>query len=96
MFYRTSSWAMTEGHNGDLWFAISSGVCRYNPVTGRMIKYLPNEEDKESLLGTYILDIFEDNYNGKQNRILRTILVYLEKQLRYVNKKRVEYLAIKN
>jgi len=63
LFYKTSSWAMTEDHSGDLWFATSSGICRYNSATGRMIKYLPNEEDKGSLKGTYILDIFEDNYN---------------------------------
>jgi len=63
LFYQTSSWAMTEDHNGSLWFAISSGVCQYKPATGQMVIYLPNEEDKGSLKGTYILDIFEDNYN---------------------------------
>ncbi len=63
LFYKTSSWAMVEDYAGDLWFAISSGLGRFHPETGKMTIYLPNEEDKGSLVGNNIIDLFEDNYH---------------------------------
>ena len=63
MFYKTSSWAMIEDHQNDLWFGIAEGLGRYHPENGEMTIYVPNEEDNESISGNYIYDIFEDSYN---------------------------------
>ncbi len=76
MFYKTSSWAMIEDHLGDLWFAIANGLGHYHHENGEMIFYLPNEEDNESLIGSYIYDVFEDNYNQIWVASARGVSVY--------------------
>lgn len=76
MFYKTSSWAMIEDHQGYLWFGIANGLGRYNPENGEMTSFIPNEEDAESLSGNYIYDIFEDNYNQIWVASARGVSVY--------------------
>ncbi len=63
MFYQTSSWAMMSDHQNNLWFSVAKGIARYNPSTGQLITYYPNQEDEASLSGSYVVDIMEDNYH---------------------------------
>lgn len=63
LFYQTSSWTMLEDSQGNLWFGVSGGLVKYNIDNQLMVFYEPNEEDKQSLSGNYIYEIFEDDYH---------------------------------
>ncbi len=63
MFYKTSSWAISADHEGNVWFGISGGIARYHPSSGELTTFYPSVEDRESLLGRIVFDIFEDSYH---------------------------------
>jgi len=62
-FLKNPSWAMCIDHKGNYWFALANGLARYSLTTGEITNFFSNEEDKGSLLGSLILDIFEDQYH---------------------------------
>ncbi len=61
-FLHTSSRAFFRDHKGNLWLDISGGLACYHPVNGELITYFPEEQDRGSLLGSMVTDIFEDHY----------------------------------
>ncbi len=62
-FMHTSSWASLYDHDGNLWLGISGGLACYHPGNGELTTYFPAEQDKGSLLGSPVTDIFEDPYH---------------------------------
>lgn len=76
LFYKSSSWAFLEDHEGDYWFGVANGLGRFHPQSGEMTLYIPNEEDVRSLLGSYIFDIFEDSYHQVWIATAKGVSVY--------------------
>ncbi len=59
---KSSSWAMTESSQGDLWFGTGNGLARVNQNNWEVTYNIHNEEDIGSLPGNNIHKIYEDRY----------------------------------
>ena len=56
----TSTWSITEDHEGNLWFGTGHGVLSYNPVSGILFSYNHDPGDKKSLSGDHVYKVFID------------------------------------
>jgi len=76
LFMQTSSWTMTEGQDGTLWFGMGRGLGRYDQLKDELLIYEPNEENIGGLQGNYIYEVFEDNYKHVWVSTNKGVFVY--------------------